>query len=135
MSTPNVQAVRRVLTVLLRAAELLGFPPIPCHSMRLHPPRMHNPRLMGKKIIHCRKEDAALLHARNAEGDEEGRSVQSPGFRREIRASSRLQISARALSTSPTPRVYPACAMTGGKQIEFPVPVTYRRAGGIKTAR
>jgi hypothetical protein len=65
----------------------------------------------------------------------QGQSVRTSGSRREIRVSSRLQISARALSTFPTQRVYPAYAMTGGKQIEYPIPVTYRHAGGIKTAR
>jgi len=122
MSTPNVQAVRRVLTVLPRATELLGFPPIPATRCDFTHRECTTPSY-GKKGNSLQERKYRII-TRTECRRRRGEAIELSGFRREIqRASSQLQISVRALSISPS--VYSACAMTGGKQIEFPVPVTY----------
>lgn len=78
-SAPNVQAVRRVLTAP-RSVELFGFPPIPCHSMRLHPPRMH-PYLVRKKVIHCKTRHRIITRNGTSASNEEGGSYNSTEFR------------------------------------------------------
>lgn len=70
-----MQAVRRVLTAP-RSAELFGFPPIPCHSMQLRPPRMH-PYLVRKKVIHCKTRHRIITRNGTSASNEEGRSYNS----------------------------------------------------------